>query len=147
MSDTKPDTKEDNSVVESEVVATLRQASDGLLFISETDAPLVPFFWPDENNGAEMTPERLRELANVPEDAPIKSSSIATFFKPATKAEDWHNDDEKAEVARFQALVETLKSTLKKPMAWRVGETEIAVYVVGAVSDGWAGVQTRVVET
>jgi hypothetical protein len=34
---------------------------------------------------------------------------LETFFRPATKEEEWHNDEEKAQAARFQELVETLK--------------------------------------
>lgn len=137
----------DTNTEQNPVVTTLQEASEGLLFISETDAPLVPFFWPDENDVDALTPERLRELANISSDAPIESVSLARFFRSATKKEDWHNAEESAAVGRFQRLVETIKSTLKKPVVFRVGKVNIAVYVVGGIEGGWAGLETRVVET
>ena len=124
-----------------------RKPSDGLLFISETDAPLTPFFWPDADATAPITEERLRELAEVPDDASVKTTSLTAFFAPLPKMRIGTTTRKKAEVARFVSLVETLKSILKKPQVWRIGETKVAVYVVGAVEGGWAGVQTKVVET
>ena len=80
---------------------TLPQAAQGLLFISETDAPLVPLFWPDATDG-EFTSDRLSELAGLAHDQPIKSIKLESFFRPATKAEEWHDDEEKAEVEKFK---------------------------------------------
>ncbi len=128
------------------VIETLKQAADGLLFPSETDAPLVPFFWPREDS-SKLTPETLASLAGVAADTPIKSTKLATFFRPATKAEEWHNEEESAQVARFQELVKTLKGTLDDVNVFRLGNTRIDVYVVGKVEGGYAGLKTLVVET
>jgi hypothetical protein len=49
--------------------------------------------------------------------------------------------------ARFQELVETLKTTLDDVKVFRVGETRIDVYVVGKSKGGYAGLKTLVVET
>ncbi len=137
------------------VLEALRQASQGLLFPSETDAPIEPFFWSD---AAPMTPsiELVASRANVEIDAfegktqeakPFKTQSLAAFFKPTVVEEDWHNEQEKAEVKRFQVLLAAVKSNLKTPKVFRVGKVEIEVYVVGQVSDGYAGFKTMVVET
>lgn len=127
-------------------LAALRSASQGLQFQSETDAPFETFFWPDED-AAPLSPERVLQLAGGAVDAPIESTSLATFFKPATQEETWHNDEEKAEVARFKALVGTIKSTLQKPQVWKLGETSADVYIAGGVEGGHAGLKTQVVET
>ncbi|RYZ63142.1 MAG: nuclease [Proteobacteria bacterium] len=134
------------SMNESTALDVLAKATSGLLFLSETDAPLVPFFWPNEDT-APLAPARLLELANAKPDSPIKTVTLAHFFRNATKEEAWHNEEEQAEVERFKALVATLKSTLKKPQVFRVGEVSIDVYIVGLVEGGYAGLQTRVVET
>ena len=86
-------------------------------------------------------------MAGVPEGGTIKTVSLGAFFRPTTKEEDWHNEEEQAEVKRFQGLVAKIKATLEHPQVFRVGETNIDVYAVGAVEGGWAGLQTRVVET
>jgi hypothetical protein len=72
---------------------------------------------------------------------------LETFFRPATKGEEWHNEEEKAQAARFQALVKTLKVTLDDVKVFRVGETKVDVHVVGKVEGGYAGLKTLVVET
>ena len=124
----------------------LRDVADGLLFPSETDAPLEPFFCPDEQ-GSTLTPERLREVADIPKDVRIKAVKLETFFRPATEEREWHNEEERAEARRFQTLVATIESTLHQPKVFRVGEVNIDVYVVGHVEGGWAGLKTKVVET
>lgn len=127
-------------------LAALQSASQGLEFQSETDAPFEPLFWPDED-AAPLSSERVLQLAGAKAGAPIKSTSLAAFFKPATQEEAWHNDEEKAEVARFKALVEAIKNTLFKPQVWKIGETSADVYIVGSVEGGHAGLKTQVVET
>ncbi|BCM90581.1 hypothetical protein IAD21_02435 [Abditibacteriota bacterium] len=130
-------------------VGLLQKATEGLLFQSETDAPLVPFFWP-EADAATLSPlstSRVLALSDSKPDAPIKTTTLATFFRNATREESWHNKEEKAEVEKFRALVATIKSTLKKPQVFRVGEVTIDVYIVGIVEGGYAGLKTQVVET
>jgi hypothetical protein len=135
-----------SEIPENTATARLDQAAQGLLFPSETDAPLIPFFWPDAAPG-DLTPERLAELAKTPPDQPIKSVKLDTFFRPVTKAEEWHNDEEKAEVEKFKTLVKTIKDTLAEVKVFRVGETKMDVYIVGKVEGGYAGLKTQVVET
>ncbi len=127
----------------------LQKATEGLLFPSETDAPLVPFFWPLEGeDNAPLSPELVLKLAGAKPDAIVKSTTLAAFFKPAIKEETWHNDEERAEVVRFKALVEAIKSTLQKPQVWKIGAKEQAdIYIVGGVEGGHAGLKTQVVET
>lgn len=127
------------------VLEVLRQASEGLLFRSETDAPIEPFFWPD---AAPVAPsaELVASHAKAEVKA-VKTRSLTTFFRPTITEQEWHNAQEKAEVKRFQILRETVKSSLKAAKVFRVGKVEVEVYVVGQVMDGYAGFKTRVVET
>jgi hypothetical protein len=46
------------------VIETLKQAAEGLLFPSETDAPLELFFWPHEDS-PKLMPEALTSLAGI----------------------------------------------------------------------------------
>lgn len=129
-----------------DVVEKLQKATADLLFPSETDAPLEPFFWPSPHTES-VTAGILAPLANLKDDATIKTTRLDTFFRPATKEEDWHNTEERAQVQRFQELVKTIKETLSDVKVFRVGETNITVYVVGTVEGGYAGLKTNVVET
>ena len=77
----------------------------------------------------------------------MKVKSLDAFFKDATKEEDWHDPQEKAEVQRFQQLVQTLKDTLKDVKVFLVGRAEADASNVGRTDAGWAGLKTRVVQT
>jgi hypothetical protein len=171
MSETKPPP----------ALAQLEQAAQGLLFPSETDAPLDPFFWPNASPGAgspagdslgreisdsaapsglasdseapdaltpnALTPDSLAQWADIKPGEPIKTVKLDTFFRAATQQEEWHNDEEKAQVEKFKDLVKVIKDNLKDVRVFRLGDTAMDVYVVGKVEGGWAGLKTKVVET
>lgn len=128
------------------LIDEIAAASEGLLFMSETDAPVEPFVW------EESTPfsiEALREAKGYDAATPITRLDADEFFGPATRAHDWHGPEERERVRRFQALLATLKSRLSDIAAYKVGASgAIDVFVVGRAEDGtFAGVTTQVVET
>ncbi len=127
------------------IVAKLEAAAKGLLYISETDAPLTPFFWPSE--AKTLTPELVAQLAKLPDKTKIETRTLDEFFKPVATEEDWMNDDEKAEARKFGELAQTLKDNLSDITVYRAGEIKIDVFVAGKVEGGFAGVATKVVET
>lgn len=137
--------KKQNEVKGESALEALRQASEGLLFLSETDAPIEPFFWAE---AAPVAPSSELVAARAKVEAKeVKAQSLTAFFKGAVREEDWQNAEEKAQAKRFQLLLDAVKHNLDGAKAFRVGEIEIAVYVVGRVGDGYAGFQTKVVET
>ena len=128
------------------VKETLAQASQGLLFPSETDAPFEAFEWPDQEGKPDKA--RVLELAGLPTGTPVKAKSLDAFFKDVTTAEDWHDDQEKAEVERFNTLVQTIKDTLKDVKVFLAGKgAEADVFMVGRTESGWGGLKTKVVQT
>lgn len=133
-------------VSKDEALQKLQQASQGLLFLSETDAPFETFFWKAESD-SELTPETVAKMADAPTDVAVKSTKLESFFRAAVKEEDWHNDEEKADVERFKALVKTIKETLPGVKVYKIGDAKIDVYIVGQVAGGYAGLKTQVVET
>jgi hypothetical protein len=118
------------------VLDALQKASKGLVFVSETDAPLEPFAWP---NGGALTKDRLLELAGAEKGTAVEQTTLADFFR-AVPSED---------KAKFQALAKTLQEQLSGIKVYKAGdEAEKQVYVVGKTADGrWAGLKTTVVET
>jgi hypothetical protein len=128
-----------------EAVESLRRLSQGLFFPSETDAPIEPFFWPNENAEALSVEVVAKHLGENP--TAIKTQSLTAFFKPLVTDQAWHNEAEKVEVKRFEALRDAVKSNLSNAKVFRVGKVEIAVYIVGNVADGLAGLKTDIVET
>jgi hypothetical protein len=129
---------------ENALLHALESATQELLYISETDASLVPFFWPGE---APLTPEVVKEKAALHAEAPLEEQTIDEFFEPVTTVEEWMNDEEKAEAARFGALRELLEAKLQNLQVFRAGETKLRVFFVGETEGGYAGVETEVVET
>jgi hypothetical protein len=93
------------------IAAQLQQASEGLLFGSETDAPFEVIYWPTQE---ELTPAKLLQLTNHPPDAPVEIVSVDEFFDVANAEEDWHDEEEREAVQRFQNLVNILKQNLSQ---------------------------------
>jgi hypothetical protein len=129
----------------SAVVQALKKASQGLMFKSETDAPLEAFEWP----GQEGKPDKARvlELAGLPASTPVKTTSLDAFFREATEEQDWMDEQERAEAQRFGQLVQALKDNLADVKVFNAGRAEKDVFIVGRAGDGWAGLSTKMVET
>jgi hypothetical protein len=120
----------------SPVVDALRQASTGLRMPSESDAPFKPFLW---DAGADLTHEKLLQLAHEPRGTPVEEGTLDDLFATVPSAD----------LPRFQALRKALEQQLSGVKVYKVGdEAERNVYVVGKTKDGkLAGLKTSVVET
>lgn len=128
----------------SEILEQLKRATDGLLFMSESEYPFSVFLW---EITPEATPEKVSQQTNHPIDTPVKIVGFDDFFQVATTEEDWHGEEEKKIVKRFQSLVQMLKENLSNLQVYRLGEIEIDVYVVGETPTGnLAGIATKIVE-
>ena len=127
------------------IATQLKQASKGLFFLSETDAPFEVIHCSAQG---ELTPAKLLQLTNHPPDAPLKMLAVDEFFAIATQEEDWHDEEERETVKRFQHLVSVLKHNLSQLQVFRVGNTNIDAYIVGVTPGGdWTGLSTKLVET
>ncbi|MBD1815536.1 nuclease A inhibitor family protein [Microcoleus vaginatus DQ-U2] len=128
------------------IATQLKQASEGLLFLSETDAPFKIISWQTQG---ELTPAKLLQLTEHSPDAPVELGKVDDFFAIATQEEDWHDEEERETVKRFQNLVSVLKQNLSQLQVYRVGNTNIDAYIVGVTPGGgeWAGLSTKLVET
>lgn len=117
------------------VLKELQKAAEGLLWPSETDAPIEPFVWP----GASAPPDEsaLRAHAKVAADAPIERITLAQLKKTIP-----------SEIrADFKPLLGAL-GRLRNVTVFKVGKINITVYLVGRTDDGqFAGIKTQAVET
>ena len=133
-------------MAKTEIAATLKKASEGLQFPSETDAPFEAFEWPGEQG--KPAKARVLELAGSQASTPVKTKSLDAFFKDATEEQDWQDAEEKAEVQKFKQLVQAIKDALADVKVFLAGKgTEKDAYIVGRTDSGWAGLRTKVVET
>ena len=121
----------------------LREATQGLLWHSESDYPFEIFLWP----GGRLTLEELIERTGYTTDT-IEILQLDRFFDRAISPQDWHDDDEAREVKQYQNLVAVLQETLDDLVVFRLGKIEIAIYIVGTTSEGnLAGISTTAIET
>ena len=65
------------------VLDALAKASKGLLFPSETDAPLEPFLW--EDAGDKLTKDRVNQLAGAPKGAAVEETTWTTCSPPCRR--------------------------------------------------------------
>jgi nuclease A inhibitor-like protein len=126
-------------------MAEIEKAASGLLLQSESDYPLQPFIWPSEES---FSLERLLKLKKYPTGTPVETLGMDQFFRHAIAEQDWHGPAEQESTRRFRALVATLKEHLRDIAVYKIGEINIAVYIIGHTKDGkYAGLSTKVVET
>jgi hypothetical protein len=121
----------------------LKQAIEGLLMASESEYPFAVFTW----ESAPLNVTTVLEKTGHSQDTPVKVVEVDDFFRVATTEEDWHEDEEKEAVIKFQNLVNTLKTNLNNLQVYKIGSKEIDVYILGTTPDGIAGISTKVVET
>lgn len=112
-----------------DIVKSLLHATDGLLFMSESDYPFELIQW---EGATEPTAEFIRNVAGESEDCPVQKLEVAQFLS----------------LGRYQRLLSALQHNLSDLRAYKVGRINMPVYVVGRNGEGsWLGVATRVVET
>lgn len=129
----------------SDIVDKLKQASNGLQFMSEADYPFEVFQWVCQEP---LTASTVIQRTGHTPDTPVEVVPLDEFFQNATQEEDWHNEEEKETVKRYQCLVKTLKQSLSDIQVYRLGTVVLDVYIVGKTPSGdLAGLSTKVVET
>ena len=123
----------------------LKEATRGLLFMSESDYPFEVIRW---EGVEEVTPDYLRKTYARDAAAPVEVRTMTDFFHVAAGEQEWKGEAELALAKRYQALVRLLEENLKDLKVYRVGAIDIGVYVVGRSNEGnWIGVSTRAIET
>jgi hypothetical protein len=118
---------------------------EDLYIMSETDARMTPFEWKNVKNLSEIL---LRKKAKATDSVPLEEWSVEDFFRNHVTPQDWHGEEEKASVTRFNALVSDIQQSLLHPTVYKIGEVKKEVFVVGQLPNGnFAGLKTIVVES
>lgn len=125
--------------------AALERLVDGLLLISETDAPLVPFVWPQP---LPWTPQALLGAAGQPADTPLEVVAAADFFARLSATRPGQTAEERAQARRFRRLAAWLAAHLADVQVYRIGSIAIETTIAGQHPQGRVvGLTTRQVET
>ena len=128
-----------------QIMDEIARAARGLFRTSESDYPVEPFRLED---GQEPAAPLLRRAAGASDAAAVTVGPPAEFFRAGAFAEAEGDAAGLVSEARLRALARALLGNLSDVAVYRVGEINIAVYVLGRSGSGsWLGVSTRVVET
>lgn len=118
-----------------------------LLYPSESDESLE---WIDiaQTQPSPLTINNLLVYLSIPLDTFVEEITAESFWTPVTTIEEWYEEEERQTVAQFLQLKSLLETHLKNFQAFRVGQTEIDLYLLGqTANDQWAGLKTKVIET
>ena len=130
---------------DAEIIAELKQLTEGLLFMSESDYPFETVYW---TGASEITRQFLLDQSGQAEDAPVEILSLDDFLRVAMSEESWRSTEGRAEAKRYRALAECLKESLDELKVYKIGRIRTPVYILGRNWTGnWLGISTLTVET
>ena len=129
---------------DNELIERLKQASDGLLWLSESDYPFEVIYWETVDN----IKSKLLQVTSCTPETTIEVRELDKFFSKAVEEEDWYEEEEMTKCKRYRELVKLLKTHLTDIKVYRVGEVEVNCYILGKTeSNAIAGISTISVET
>lgn len=118
-----------------------------LYYPSESDEPISFVTGPPAQEGP-LTEIQIKEWLQLPAEKQLEERPEEDFWTPVTEEKDWYGDEEKAQANRFKQVRTAIEQLLTDRQVFRVGETEIDLYLLGRQTDGsWAGLKTLIVET
>ena len=119
----------------------------GLFYPSESDEPVEPLTCYLDQPEL-LTVSQIKDWLMLPPSVCVDEMPETEFWEPVITEQDWYDDVEKAVTARFQQLRSLVECELTERQVFRVGETEVDLYLLGRLADGTrAGIKTRIVET
>ncbi|MEQ1646464.1 MAG: nuclease A inhibitor family protein [Pyrinomonadaceae bacterium] len=130
---------------EGDVLALISRACEGLVYISETDAPVKPvnLGTADSING-----EIILKRAGLKAGTEINEVEADRFFAKLTAIKEGQSDSQKARAKKFLALGKVLEKDLRSLKVYRFGTVRIDILIVGLDAAGHIlGVRTKAVET
>jgi len=123
----------------------IEKLTQGLFYISETDAEIFPFIGSKTDA---LTKETILIQTNNKADMPVEERDFQEFFAHLTEIQDWFGVEEKQFAKKFAALKNLLEKKLKNLHVFKLGSIELDIYVVGLNEDGiLMGIRTKAVET
>ncbi len=117
-----------------------------LRYPSESDEKIE--FFEILDTVAEISTENFKKIIDKSEETAIQTMDLELFFEPLTRTEEWFTDEEAQWAEDSLKLKTVLKKKLHDLQVFRVGETEIEVFVIGKTEAGeWIGIKTLLIET
>ncbi len=120
-------------------------ACDGMVFISETDAPFTPISCGKGSGGVrERLEDKFSELCGTKAEI----TSFDDLFRRLTVEHEWFGDAERLRAAKARVLETIFREELVDLTAARFGTIRVTIFAVGIDRTGnLLGVRTFAVET
>jgi hypothetical protein len=127
-------------------IAAVKRGCEGLLYMSESDAPFRTFVW--EGIGNSLPPEKLVELTKHKPGDMIEEVPVDRFFKKMIAQAEVQGEGAIETCEKLRELQKVLDEHLSEVKVFRIGRIQIDIYIVGKTDGGqWAGLKTAAVET
>lgn len=120
-----------------------------LYYPSESDESLEPVTC-YLKQAEPLTVSQIKDWQMLPPSIYVEEMPEDEFWEPVITDEDWYGEEEKARTAKFQALKQLVEQELSVRQVFRVGESEIDVFLLGRQSDKEgerAGIKTKIIQT
>ncbi len=128
-----------------DLAGLIEKACSGLIYISETDAPIELFA---AGRADSVTRKTILEKTGHPADTPVEETDLIRFFARLTRVEDWYPGERKADAKRFARLKKILEENLTDLRVFKTGKIRLDIFAVGLDKDGrLMGIKTKAVET
>lgn len=127
------------------MVSKLANLSDGLTYISETDAPFEYVEFPTLS---EISTANVAKAAGINLVTPAAEIDHTKFFLRLTDIKDWFGPKEKQQAQQFRRLKELMEKELTGIKVFRFGKVRIHILILGKNKQGKVeGFRTFSVET
>ena len=140
-------TGSDSAVEKNPLTDQINPLLTDLFYPSESDEPLE-FVTCYLKQAEPLTVSQVKDWQMLPPSIYVDEMPESEFWEPVVTEQDWYGDEEKKRTARFQTLKTLMENELTTRQVFRVGESEIDVYLLGRQADGTrAGIKTKIVQT
>ncbi len=131
----------------SQIEKELMEVSNGLLMLSETDAPFE-FFYHKKPDNEPFDEDIVVEWDGKPGGTSVQVLTVDEFFKRMKNPHKDADETQKKNAERFKALEKKLNELLEDVKVYKLSDTTLPVYILGKTETGdYAGLKTLVVET
>lgn len=131
----------------SDFIEQVKPLLTDLLYPSESDEPIETLICYLKQKEP-MTVSQVKEWLLLSPSVYVEETPEADFWEPVVTHQDWYGDEEKARTDKFRQLKDVIERALTVRQVFRVGDTEIDVYLLGLQENGErAGIKTKVVQT
>lgn len=126
-------------------VEKIKAAAEGLFFMSESDYPFEAI---EIDTTSDELETRLKKLSGHDDDAVVEQQTLDYFLRNSVALRPTDTGEEQALAHRFLQLKGVLAENLGQVEAYRVGEVQVDIFIIGVLEEGkYAGLRTKSIET